>query len=274
MLKYIIILLLTALSASIYAESSQDTTKCSYNLFHPTPKDKMRSFETDRPDATESPYTVDAGHFQYETDLIKTEWITVNAIKTINKSFNVFNFKTGLTNSLDIQFISESFVYTKVTNVISETKTSFSTITIRAKQNIWGNDKGKTALAILPFVNIPTISNTKITGGIVFPISIALSNDWDFGAQIEFDVEDNQSGVGYHTNPLVSATIGHKLIGKINFFAESVITKENELKRVEYYLNGGLVYEWNKNLNLDTGLYYGLKNISSKAYFIGLSIRY
>src|SRR5215208_5769920 len=40
-----------------------------YNLFHPTPPDLMRELSTDRPDKTESPYTVDAGHVQIEMDL-------------------------------------------------------------------------------------------------------------------------------------------------------------------------------------------------------------
>lgn len=38
----------------------------------------MRDFETDRPDVTESAYTVDAGHFQLETDheMLSTEVLT------------------------------------------------------------------------------------------------------------------------------------------------------------------------------------------------------
>ncbi len=235
----------------------------------------MRSFETDRPDATESPYTVDAGHFQFETDLFKTDRTSVDGIKTIENSFNVFNLKAGLTNSLDIQFVAGSFVDTRVINGNStDTRTSFDNITIRLKQNIWGNDKGKTAMAILPFVNIPTVSNAKITGGVVFPFSISLPQGWDLGTQIEIDLKDNQSGKGYHLNTLASATIAHLLIGNVDFFVESLITRETKINSYEYFLNGGLVYDLKKNLNLDAGIYYGLKNASSKVYFIGLSFRY
>lgn len=38
--------------------------KSGYSLFKPTPRQFMRELTTDRPDQTESPYTVDAGHFQ------------------------------------------------------------------------------------------------------------------------------------------------------------------------------------------------------------------
>src|SRR5207253_1969146 len=46
---------------------SQD--KSQYTLFNPTPRDRMRDFNTDRPTKSNVPYTVDAGHFQYEGDI-------------------------------------------------------------------------------------------------------------------------------------------------------------------------------------------------------------
>ncbi|MEO8821382.1 MAG: hypothetical protein ABI267_05890 [Ginsengibacter sp.] len=55
-----------------------DSSKSGYTIFNPTPKKLMRDFETDRPDVTESAYTVDAGHFQLETDheMLSTEVLT------------------------------------------------------------------------------------------------------------------------------------------------------------------------------------------------------
>ena len=44
--------------------------KNQYWLLNPVPPDQMRSFSTDRPTKSNVPYTVDAGHFQYETDLV------------------------------------------------------------------------------------------------------------------------------------------------------------------------------------------------------------
>ncbi len=43
-----------------------------FHLFDPIPSSQMRSLSTDRPDKTESPYSVAAGHVQVETDLIVT----------------------------------------------------------------------------------------------------------------------------------------------------------------------------------------------------------
>lgn len=40
-----------------------------YTLFNPTPNQFLRDLTTDRPDTTESPFTIDAGHVQIETNL-------------------------------------------------------------------------------------------------------------------------------------------------------------------------------------------------------------
>lgn len=253
----------------------QDRNKRDFNLFRPTPNEQMRGFETDRPDATESAYTLDAGHFQYETDLFKTERSTTNGITTTGYTINGFNMKFGITNTLDIQLVAESFVWTKVTGEsTSKANTGFETLTIRAKQNIWGNDFGKTALAILPFVTIPTTPDNKISGGIVVPFGLSLLNNWGLGSQVEVDFETKEPGNGTQLNYLASATISHPLFIRCDFFTEVYVLRESRSKSYDYSLNAGLVYELKENIKLDSGFYYGLKNTSSKVFFVGFSFRY
>ena len=42
-----------------------------YNLFKPVPQGMLRPLAADRPDATESPQTVDAGHLQLEDGILR-----------------------------------------------------------------------------------------------------------------------------------------------------------------------------------------------------------
>ena len=63
----------------------------------------MRSFSTDRPTKSNVPYTVDAGHFQYETDLVNfshqvTGSVHANTILVPNPTF-----KVGVTNNADLE---------------------------------------------------------------------------------------------------------------------------------------------------------------------------
>lgn len=235
----------------------------------------MRSFDMDRPDVTESAYTVDAGHFQYEADLFSSTHTRFGRRKSIDNYFNTANLKLGISNSLDIQLVVSSFTIQKnIVGNITREMSGFSGYTIRAKQNIWGNDRGKTALAILPFMDIPSkFLGGKVWGGLIVPFSVSLPGEWEVGAQIESDFLPDENLSGYHLSYLGSVTTSHALCKNVDFFVEGVISKENETKNIQYFANGGLEYTLCKNLIFDIGIYYGIKNASAKTYFLGMSFR-
>jgi hypothetical protein len=56
--------------------------KSRYNLFNSVPVEFMRTLSTDRPDKTESPYTVDAGHFQVEMDFASATFDKSDGVAT------------------------------------------------------------------------------------------------------------------------------------------------------------------------------------------------
>src|SRR2546427_8758063 len=113
MSKFTIVALLAlwAISSAAFAERD----KSEFNLFNPTPPDLMREFTTDRPDKTESPYTVDAGHVQIEMDLANYSYDRRNPqhesrrVQTLN--ILATNFKLGLLNNLDVQLVSDDFLW-------------------------------------------------------------------------------------------------------------------------------------------------------------------
>ena len=77
MAKLTILALLTlcALASAAFAQKS----KSEFNFLNPTPTNQMRETNTDRPDKTEGPYTVDAGHVQIEMDLANYSYFTTFA---------------------------------------------------------------------------------------------------------------------------------------------------------------------------------------------------
>ena len=77
--------------------------KNQYWLLNPVPPDQVRSFSTDRPTKSNVPYTVDAGHFQYETDVVNfTHQVSgttrINSLLAPNPTF-----KVGVTNDVDFE---------------------------------------------------------------------------------------------------------------------------------------------------------------------------
>src|SRR6185436_14543161 len=100
-------------AVSGFAAEPGNVDKSKYTLFNPTPREAMREFTTDRPDKTESPYTVDAGHFQIELDLITYahDHETARGVDVRVNAWSVVpvNFKVGLLNWMDLQTVIESY---------------------------------------------------------------------------------------------------------------------------------------------------------------------
>ena len=83
--------------------------KSGYNLFNPTPDEYMREISPDRPDKTDSPFTVDAGHFQLEMDYANFTYDAPTAahgnLKTEDYQIAPMNVKVGVLNNMDFQLV-------------------------------------------------------------------------------------------------------------------------------------------------------------------------
>ena len=277
-MRHFITILATSLLSS-FANGQTDSEKGKYNLFNPVPKDKMKDMETDRPDATESAYTVEAGHFQIESDLFKQVRKRNKEFENIENVFNLANFKAGLTERMDIQLVVPTYVSNRTrqlsTNNIIDKTAGFDDIALRLKYNIWGNAGGKTAFAVLPFLSFPTssFSQNGIQGGIIFPFALELQEGLNAGTQagVEMVREENNR---YYSNFLYSVTFGKSLSKKTDAFAEAFTIYSPYTKNTDIYLNGGIIYSIRKNLNIDAGFNYGIKKGADKTFFTGISFRY
>ena len=65
----------------------------------------MREFTPDRPDFTESPITVDAGHLQLEMSFVDFTRNIISGARTDVTVFGSFNLKLGLLNNMDLEFV-------------------------------------------------------------------------------------------------------------------------------------------------------------------------
>ena len=74
--------------------------KSQYWLLNPVPDNLMRSFSTDRPTKSNVPFTVDAGHFQYEMDLFNFSYIKSGTVRTDTWLVPNPKLKLGLANNI------------------------------------------------------------------------------------------------------------------------------------------------------------------------------
>jgi hypothetical protein len=264
-----------------FADKSPD--KSGYNLFHATPDALLREMATDRPDKTESAYSVDAGHFQIEMDLLtytydRSEDETVKAW-----AIAPINLKVGILNNVDLQVIAESYNIqrTKDRSTNSSTRLSgFGDLLLRCKTNLWGNDGGPTALSVMPFVKLPTnqhgLGNGALEGGVIFPFAMDLPSDWGFGAQAEVDYLQDSGSSDYHEEFINTVTVSHDIAGKLGGYVElfSNVSTERGAKWIATF-DFGFTYALTRDIQLDAGMNIGLTSAADDLNpFIGLSMRY
>src|SRR5882724_8844933 len=94
--------------------------KSAFNLLNPTPPGQLRELTIDGPGATQSPYTVDAGHFQIETMLVNysNDRNSADGVQERFESWAIapMALKVGLLNQLDAQLLLEPYdvIYERV----------------------------------------------------------------------------------------------------------------------------------------------------------------
>jgi hypothetical protein len=264
--------------------SAAEADKSAYTLFNRTPEAQLRELSTDRPDLTESPYTVDAGWWQLEADIVaytrdheKSAGADVQASAL---SFANINLKVGLTNRIDLQTVIETYTHVKAHDRIAnvgETLSGFGDVTSRLKINFWGNDGGKTAFALMPFVKWPTnqhgLGNKSVEGGLIAPLALELPAGWSCGLMTELDFVRNESDTGYAADWVNTVTFGHDLTEKLGCYVElaTALTRGADVASFDC----GLTYGATKHVQFDLGANLGLTHATEDlTVFAGISVRF
>ena len=261
--------------------------KRGYHVFNPTPREYMREMSTDRPDKTESAYTVDAGHFQIEMDFFSytRDRDTSGGADTRVESWAIapINFKVGLLNSVDLQTVIETYNFVETDDRVGGTKTrqeGFGDVTSRLKVNLWGNDGGSTALAIMPYVKSPTnqdqLGNNSVEGGIILPLAVELPAGFAMGIMPQIDFVRNDGRDGHHTEIVNTMTIGHGIIGDLGMYVEffSAVSTEDDSPWVGT-VDIGFTYGLTPDIQLDAGVNIGVTDSADDINpFLGISLRF
>lgn len=239
---------------------------------------EVRPMSTDRPDTTESAYTVPQGMFQVEMSFFDYSRDTFEGERVESWALGQVNLKAGLAADLDLQVIFNTYEEVRVKGAAGSDRFSgFGDVTVRLKKNLWGNDSGQTALALMPYVTIPTgaeMSSEVWEGGLIVPLAISLTERLSLGLMAQVDIAQDVETGGQDLEWLHSATLGISLTEALGMYVELVGIAGEDADYMALF-DAGLTLAVTDNCVFDAGVRIGLNRPAPDfGVFSGVSFRF
>lgn len=278
---------LACLPATVFAQAAgsqsdgSQTDDCS--IFNPIPDNQMRSFSTDRPTKSNVPYTVDCGHLQYETDLVNDSYQESGGIETDVLLAPNPTVKLGVTANADLELNIAPFERIRIRGPGGRitTVSGQGDLFARLKVNLWGDDGGSSAFALIPYIKAPTaasgVGNGAVEGGLIAPLALSLPEGVTLLINSELDALKNAEQPGHHVNYLNLINLSRTFMGNLTAYAElwSDVNSEPAGTVRQFSFDTALAWVPRPNLQLDIGVNAGLNSATpSYQVYIGASQRF
>ena len=262
--------------------------KSAYTVSNPTPDDQLRSLCTDRPTKSTSPCTVDAGHWQIESDVYNFTTQTAGGVTTTTQLFTNPTLKLGLTNSLDVEVNIAPYEQVSVHDAasgVTPTAGGVGDLFLKAKWSLLGDDGGAIGFALEPYIKVPTarpgVGNGQVEGGVIAPIQLNLPANWERSViDPEFDALANAVGPGQHANVSGLLSFGYPVTKSVTVFRLEVWGDSNfdpvgTVNQASFDLGAAWIPAKAPNFQLDGGVNLGLNRATPGAQaYIGVSRRF
>lgn len=219
--------------------------------------------ETDRPDITESSYSVEEGYFQFENSIYNFE----RDDSTKDHSFLEINSKYGVNKNTDLQLV------TTMVRASEGEQAYFENFTFRVKRNLIRTESG-TGLGILPYWGRSRHNTNDADFGMAIPFEFSLSDQFYMALMPQFS---RQTGTNSFFEYLNTASVGYFVNDDNRIFVELVgILRDLKENNEEYYFNYGYTHLLNSNLQLDLAVNHGINQEYARDLLIttGLSIKF
>ena len=257
-----------------------EVDKRKYTLRRPTPRRYMRPMVPDRPGITESPYSVDAGHVQYETDalrlLTRREGTTYGHDLYVNHALA----KVGLSDRTDFQLGLDSYTDTRNYDEADPTQTQeyrgVGDLTLRLKHTLVGDDNSRWALGAIGYVTLPTggpRGDGAVEFGAVLPVVYQLTKPWSIGGQLATQVYWDRATESRYLQLTPTFATDYQFNKLVQVFAELVGYKDVRQPQWRSSINTGVQLDISDNVQLDFGTHQPITRSTDREYFLGLSFR-
>ncbi|HEX7761241.1 MAG TPA: transporter [Caulobacteraceae bacterium] len=247
-------------------------------------EDTLRPLCTDRPTKSTSPCTVDAGHFQLESDLFNETVDHTGGVTTTTQLFTSPTLKLGLTRNIDIEANITPYERVSVRDHgVTTTAAGFGDLFLKAKVSLLGDDGGNLGVGLVPYLKVPTahagVGNGAVEGGLIAPVQFNLPQSWSVVIDPEVDVLENNDGLGHHANAQSLVSVSKGVTSQVTLSAElwSDVNWDpaGRTTQVSADLGAAWVPKSSPNLQFDGGFNFGLNHVTPGVQgYVGVSRRF
>ncbi|MFD2719534.1 transporter [Hymenobacter monticola] len=279
---FLSLLLLPSLTLAQAPAKTSPYDSAHFSWRKPVPRNRLRELQPDRPGVTESPFTVDAGHFQLEMDalrLINSGSGNDGKNRELHLAYSML--KLGLSRRTDLQLELPLYSVAKQrpsdADDWQERHAGFGDVTVRVKHNFVGDDQlGKFAMSVIGYVRLPSGGNVgdgAAEYGVVLPIDLELSDKANLEAQVEADLKYDRETNQRYVRFVPSMALEYDLTEKVGLVTEAVAMWNTEQRRWQTSANIAPIFKVTPNLQLDLGTHLALNRLTDHEYFVGLTFR-
>ena len=268
-----------------YAQAPTDTLKragSSSSEAKSSSGRQLRPLNADRPGATESPNTIDPGHFQLETDLVRlTNSKPGQDPRTRTLRVSALAIRAGLTDRTEVQVFIDPYTVEKEweNGAVPERHAGFGDMAFRVKHNFIGNGSqdGPLVVAAIGMVRVPTGGREGVGGyeySVLLPATYNLQHDWHLSAQIggllTYDRDARQRALEL----VPSFSLDHGFNQWLELYAEFATSRNLKTREWTSAINLGPVFTLSDRVQLDFGRRFALSRSANREYFLGLVLEH
>ena len=285
------VFVLPAFATDAPTSSPAPVDKWRYTIFNPVPGDQLRDMGTDRPNKTNGPTTIDAGHVQFEIGafdyLYYRDRYRGDNVRSDQFNFGQTDARIGVTNDIEINVVIDPVTAVRSTDFNtrqSSRAVGFGDTVVGGKLNLFGNEGGNgvwaTAVGIQPQIKFPTarasLGNGHAEAEVGIPVAVNLPADIHLEAETIVGWERNSADTGDVTGWQNSIAIDRSFFTRYDFFVEYWSHASTERRRESpQTIDVGVVYTLDDHTQLDTGVNFGLNHATQNIeWTVGLSVRF
>lgn len=215
------------------------------------------------------PYTTERHRVQIEIEPLSYAYDqrTPEGEHVRTRSWNMpLTLKFGVTDDIDIHVGLNAYASERQNNRETGERSSASGVgdlLIRSKINLWGNDDDQsTALAVMPFVELPTASNdlgiSRMHGGVVVPFVWKFADGWDITLAPHLALIHNNDDNKHELEYGLATTLTREIVAGLGVFAEFEAVDDTGDAPWAASLNTGAGFELTGDTAIEVGVGFGL----------------